>query len=84
MSALINNPSDILTPQARKMSSDSGTPSEGERVEGRVRELYQKGKDKAVEAEENFESYVRAHPVKSVLIATGVGLAFGYLLTRKR
>jgi ElaB/YqjD/DUF883 family membrane-anchored ribosome-binding protein len=46
--------------------------------------LYQRGKDAAVQAEQKFENYVSAHPVKSVLIAAGVGMAVGLLLGRRR
>lgn len=84
MTALAMNPPDVLSPQSRKSFPESDVTMDGGHGEERARSVYQKGKEKALQAEEHFENYVRAHPVKSVLIATGVGLAFGVLLGRKR
>jgi ElaB/YqjD/DUF883 family membrane-anchored ribosome-binding protein len=34
--------------------------------------------------EQHLENYVQERPIKSLLIAAGIGLAFGYLLRRSR
>lgn len=53
---------------------------------GRLRdtagEYYEQGKEKAMEWEGNVEEYVRQQPLKSVLIAAGVGLVLGILWRR--
>jgi ElaB/YqjD/DUF883 family membrane-anchored ribosome-binding protein len=41
------------------------------------------GKHKLDEVEDRVVSYIRAKPVKSVLIATGAGLLLGYLFSRR-
>lgn len=41
------------------------------------------GKEKAVEAKGQFDSVVSENPVKSVLIALGIGAAIGYALRRR-
>ena len=46
--------------------------------------MYQRGKDTVVQAEQKFETYVSANPIKSVLVAAGVGLAVGLLVGRRR
>jgi ElaB/YqjD/DUF883 family membrane-anchored ribosome-binding protein len=84
MAALPTSTPDILSSTGRKTFNDPEPMSEGISADERVRNLYRKGKEKVIEAEENFESYVRAHPVKSVLVAGGVGLAVGFLLGRRR
>jgi ElaB/YqjD/DUF883 family membrane-anchored ribosome-binding protein len=78
------NSPDILASQGRKTFADQEPMAENMHAEERVRNLYRKGKDKAIEVEENFETYVRAHPIKTVLVASGVGLAIGFLLGRRR
>ncbi len=56
-------------------------------VVGTVREragaYYQQGKEKAGELTEKTQDYVREQPIKSVLIAAGVGLLLGILLRRR-
>lgn len=54
--------------------------TEKERVQG----AWAKGKDRLQKMEQGFESYVSEHPVKSVLIAAGTGLAIGWLIARRR
>jgi ElaB/YqjD/DUF883 family membrane-anchored ribosome-binding protein len=41
------------------------------------------GKQKAVEAKGQFDTIVSDNPVKSVLIALGIGAAIGYALRRR-
>lgn len=43
---------------------------------------YEQGRDKAVQLEENVENYIQGAPIKSVLIACGVGLLLGILWKR--
>jgi ElaB/YqjD/DUF883 family membrane-anchored ribosome-binding protein len=50
----------------------------------KLQSMWLKGKERVIEGEKRFEHYVAEHPVKSVLIAAGAGLALGWLLTRKR
>jgi len=54
-----------------------------ERAEG----LLRRTRERAVQTEERLEDYVRDHPLRSVLIASGVGaglgLVFGILLARR-
>jgi len=49
--------------------------------------LYRRSRDRAVQFEREFEGYVAGHPLKSVLIAAGigagVGLVLGVLLARR-
>lgn len=45
-------------------------------------EYYQQGREKAVEWGEELENYVREQPIKSVLIAAGVGMVLGFLWRR--
>lgn len=84
MTASPTNSPDILVPTGRKVLTDTESLLESNGADERIRNLYRKGKEKAIEAEESFESYVRAHPVKSVLVASSVGLAVGFLLGRRR
>ena len=48
-----------------------------------AQELYGRGRERAVEWKDNVSQYVQDRPMKSVLIAAGVGLALGALLTRR-
>jgi len=55
----------------------------GEKLEHareRASDAYQRVKARAVDTEAEFEDYVRQHPVKSVLVAAGVGAGIGVLL----
>lgn len=45
-------------------------------------EYYQQGRERAMEWEQNFEDYVREQPMKSVLIAAGIGCIIGFLWRR--
>ncbi len=81
MTAMTTNTPDI---QARKTIGESDAACDGMNVSERARNLYRKGKDKVLEAEDNFETYVGAHPIKTVLVAGGIGLAVGFLLGRRR
>lgn len=45
-------------------------------------EYYQQGREKAVEWRGDVQSYIREEPVKSVLLAAGIGLILGFLWRR--
>jgi ElaB/YqjD/DUF883 family membrane-anchored ribosome-binding protein len=45
-------------------------------------EYYEQGRQKAMEWSEDIESYVREQPIKSLMIAAGVGLVLGFLWRR--
>ena len=45
-------------------------------------EYYQAGRDKAVQWENQIEEYVREQPIKSLLMAAGVGILLGILWKR--
>ena len=46
-------------------------------------EYYEQGRDKVHGVASAFEHYVRERPVKSVLIAAGIGLLFGRFWMRR-
>ncbi len=78
---------DVLSSQRKMMEGtayNDEAPGVAQESGNKMRELYQKGKDKAVRMEEGFEHYVQKKPVQSVLIAAGVGALVGYLLGRRR
>ena len=58
-----------------------------EHVRERAGDVYERAKSRLMEKEAKFEGYVKEHPVRSVLVAAGigagVGLLFGVLLTRR-
>lgn len=45
-------------------------------------DYYQQGREKAMAWGEEVENYVREQPMKSVLIAAGVGVVLGFLWRR--
>jgi ElaB/YqjD/DUF883 family membrane-anchored ribosome-binding protein len=48
----------------------------------RAQDYYQQGREKADEWRHDLESYVREQPMKSLLMAAGVGLLLGFLWRR--
>ncbi len=54
-----------------------------ERGRARATEAYERGREKATEVEEQVVEYIRAKPLKSVLIAAGVGAFVGILFARR-
>ena len=65
--------------EARTVASDAvGT---GRR---RAEELYEQGRDKAEDAEDQVIEYVRSKPIKSMLIAGGVGILLGMFLSSNK
>lgn len=53
-------------------------------IQNHEKSLWVKGKENLVAGEKRFEHYVAEHPVKSILIAVGAGVAVGWLIGRKR
>lgn len=51
-------------------------------VRDQAGEYYEQGKQKITEYQGELESYIREQPVKSLLIAAGVGLVLGILWKR--
>jgi len=45
-------------------------------------EYYDQGRERAMEWEQNLEQYVQEQPIKSLLIAAGVGMLVGFLWRR--
>lgn len=68
----------------RDMSSqvrDAAT-EQYEHLRDSASEYYQAGRDKAVEWQNQLEDYVREQPLKSVLMAAGVGILLGIIWKR--
>src|SRR4029079_15803725 len=89
MSAASNRATDRLGQQAKDMGAnlkDMGSSVKAaaqeqiERVRDTATEYYEQGRDKFMEAEDGFEEYVRAQPLKSILIAAGLGYLIGKFL----
>ena len=74
---------------AEYTTTDVGTSGRATRTgdEGNVRqaarEYLARGKEKAIELEEGFEGLVQEHPIRSILIAAGVGALIGMLVCRR-
>jgi ElaB/YqjD/DUF883 family membrane-anchored ribosome-binding protein len=66
-----------VTEQARQAASEQFN-----RMRQTASEYYEQGRQKASEWEGQLESYVREQPVKSLLIAAGVGMLLGMVWRR--
>ncbi len=84
--------SDRLGAQAKEVSKDLREMGDTVRDAaqeklGQVREnateIYEQGRDNVHGVLCNFEQYVRERPVKSLLIAAGIGLLFGRFWMRR-
>jgi ElaB/YqjD/DUF883 family membrane-anchored ribosome-binding protein len=84
--------SDRLGGQAKEVSNDikemgNIVRDAAQEKLGQVREnateFYEHGRDKIYGVGGTFEQYVRERPVKSVLIAAGIGLLFGRFWMRR-
>jgi ElaB/YqjD/DUF883 family membrane-anchored ribosome-binding protein len=53
-----------------------------ERLRDQASEYYEHGRQQAREWQHNLENYVQEQPVKSLLIAAGVGVLLGMLWRR--
>jgi ElaB/YqjD/DUF883 family membrane-anchored ribosome-binding protein len=53
-------------------------------VQQKAADLYHAGSDKAVALKDGTLAFVRENPVKTVLLAVGIGAVAGLLLARRR
>ena len=53
------------------------------RLRQQAAEYYEQGRERAREWEQNLEKMVQERPIKSLLIAAGVGVLLGYLFRRR-
>lgn len=84
----VHNPeSDVLQSASFRQGTEK---TDARTAEGRfhaardtAREYLERGKERAIAMEEGLESYIQDHPVRSILIAGGVGIVIGALLFRR-
>jgi ElaB/YqjD/DUF883 family membrane-anchored ribosome-binding protein len=83
---------DRLCEQAREVTQEiqemGNTASDAVRenlgkLQDEVSEYYEQGRDQACQAEQTFEQYIKDHPLKSILIAAGVGMILGRFWIRR-
>ena len=48
-----------------------------------ARDYLDRGKERVMELEEGLEGVIQEHPIRSILIAAGVGLVAGVLISRR-
>ena len=48
-----------------------------------VKDYLNRSKEKLVEMEEGMEGFIQEHPIRSILIAAGVGVVVGALISRR-
>jgi ElaB/YqjD/DUF883 family membrane-anchored ribosome-binding protein len=53
-----------------------------DRLRDQASDYYDRGREMAQEWEQDLEGYIQEQPIKSILIAAGVGLLLGVLLKR--
>ena len=53
-----------------------------ERLKADAAELAKDGRERVNELEQSLERYIVGHPIKSMLIAVGVGIVFGRCILR--
>jgi ElaB/YqjD/DUF883 family membrane-anchored ribosome-binding protein len=53
------------------------------RLQDEASECYVQGRDQAYQVEQTFEQLIKDHPLKSILIAAGVGLLLGRFWIRR-
>jgi len=53
------------------------------KLQDEVSEYYEQGRDQAYQAEHTFEQFIKDHPIKSILIAAGVGMFLGRFWIRR-
>ena len=84
--------SDRLGKQARKVTEDlqdlGGIAGDAAQEKlGQLREnasdYYEEGREKVHQVERTFEQFIRDQPLKSILIAAGVGLVLGRFWMRR-
>jgi ElaB/YqjD/DUF883 family membrane-anchored ribosome-binding protein len=80
---------EVLTPPRKTTSENLASIKESvgdiARTEReRVRDVYDRGIERAHVARDRFEGYVKEKPVRSLLIAAGAGALLGFLFGRRR
>ncbi|HEX6882432.1 MAG TPA: hypothetical protein VF530_03565 [Planctomycetota bacterium] len=78
-----------ITPEPRKMADALARGGErlGEKLDNfgdNARDVYAKGRERVDVMSNDLGSYVQRQPVRSLLIAAGVGLVLGAVLIRRR
>ena len=91
-SSTLQPATDRLCEQAREVTQElqemGNTASDAVRenlgkLQDEVSEYYEQGRDQACQAEHTFEQYIKDHPLKSILIAAGVGMFLGRFWIRR-
>jgi len=83
MAANTDTADKILTPTKTAGEADAARGSLGSRVDelqNQVENLVRRTRERAVAVEGDVEKYVQEKPLKSLLIAAGVGAGLGLLL----
>ena len=80
--------SGAFSTESRKMADTLAERGEriGDKIDtlsGSARDIYERGKERAQVWGEDLGHYVQNQPVKSMLIAAGIGLVLGAVLTRR-
>ena len=68
--------------QEQLRSAGAKAQQQFENLRHTATEYYEQGKEKAMQWEQGLEDYVREQPVKSLLIAAGVGMLVGMIWRR--
>jgi ElaB/YqjD/DUF883 family membrane-anchored ribosome-binding protein len=76
MSAQVDTADKVLTPKSPAERVQTGIEEARDKAESVLR----RSKERALEIEHDLEDYVRERPVKSVLVAAGVGAGIGLVL----
>jgi len=78
-----------MSTESRAQQATEKLKDTAERVQERIgdikdqaNEYYEQGRQRAQEWEQSLEDYVREQPIKSLLIAAGVGLVLGAIWKR--
>jgi ElaB/YqjD/DUF883 family membrane-anchored ribosome-binding protein len=69
-----------LSPKSPAENVAANVAARVDQAREKAENLYHRSKDRALEMEGQFEDYVRERPVRSTLIAAGVGAGIGLIL----
>jgi ElaB/YqjD/DUF883 family membrane-anchored ribosome-binding protein len=74
-----------VTQELQQMGSTAGDAVRENlgKLQDEASECYEQGRDQAYKAEQTFEQYIKDHPLKSILIAAGVGMFLGRFWIRR-
>jgi ElaB/YqjD/DUF883 family membrane-anchored ribosome-binding protein len=78
------NPEIILQQNIRDMGNQvrDAAQEKFDQLRDQASEYYEQGRERAREWEQSLESYVQDQPLKSLLIAAGIGTLIGFLYRR--